>query len=146
MANQFFDHGKHTLGLGDLEFDTADWRCLLVMTGYSFATDRAVTSLSGSTTILANEYDGANYARQALANEAWTKDATNHRSELTCDPIVFSSLGPGSAQCVAAIIFVFITNDSDSYPFLDINDGGFPFDGTGSDNTINPDAEGLIQI
>lgn len=145
MANQFFNDGKHRLGLGDLEFDTADWRMILTMTGYVFATDKDITNLTGST-IVTNEYDGANYARQALANETYVKDAANNRSELNCDPIVFANLGIGTNQCIAAILYVHITNDTDSYPFLDINDGGFPFDGTGSDNTINPNAEGLVQI
>lgn len=145
MANQFFNNGKHLLGLGDLEFDTADWRLILTMTGYVFATDKDDNFLTG-TTIVANEYDGANYARQALANETYVKDAANNRSELNCDPIVFSNLGIGSFQCIAAILYIHVTNDADSSPFLDINDGGFPFDGTGSDNTVNPDAEGIVQI
>lgn len=145
MVNQFFNHGKHVLGLGDLEFDTADWRILLTMTGYVFATDKDVTVLAGAT-FVTNEYDGASYARQALANETYVKDAANNRSELNADPIVFSNLGIGTNQAIAAILFVQITTDADSFPFLDINDGGFPFDGTGSDNTINPNAEGLVQI
>ncbi len=145
MPNQFFNHGKHVLGLGDLEFDTADWRVILVMTGYVFASDKDIVDLTPST-ILTFEYDGASYARQVLASVTYVKDATNDRSELNSDPIVFSNLGIGTDPCIAAILYVDITDDTDSYPFLDINDGGFPFDGTGSDNTINPNAEGLVQI
>ncbi len=143
MANQFFNHGKHTLGLGDLEFDTADWRILLFMSNFVFATEKDDTNLS---TMTLDEYDGASYARQALANETYVKDASNNRSELNCDPIVFSNLGIGTRQCTGALLFQFITTDADHIPFLKIDDGGFPFDGTGSDNTINPNAEGLVQI
>lgn len=143
MVNQFFNHGKHTLGLGDLEFDTADWRILLFMSIFSFATEKDKVDLDA---MALDEYDGANYARQALANETYVKDAANDRSELNCDPLVFSNLGIGSRQCTGALLFEFITADTDHVPFLKIDDGGFPFDGTGSDNTINPDAEGLVQI
>lgn len=143
MVNSFFNHFKHQVGLAAVNFSTVDWRVLLTMSNYDYATEKDDSFLS---TMTLDECDGANYARQALASEAWTKDATNNRSELTADPVVFSALGAGTRQNESAVLYIHAGADSANIPALDMNEGGFPFDGTGSDNTITFDAEGVIQL
>lgn len=139
-----YNHAKHILGLGSLDLSSDDLRVLLVMSNTTADTEDNVTTISGITTL--DEYDGTGYARQALTGEAYSKDAANNRSEFTAAKTTFPTLGAGTRQCVGALVYKHVTDDTDSIPIAFVDAGGFPFDGTGTDVDITWNAEGLLQI
>lgn len=143
MANFWYNEAKRALLAGELDLDTDDLRVMLVMTNTTADTEDDANTISGFTTL--DEYDGSGYARQALANETISEDAANDRAEVDADDAVFASLGAGTRQAQAAIVFKHVTNDTDSVPIAFIDSGGFPFDGTGSNLTIQWNAEGILQ-
>lgn len=140
-----YTRGKYLLAKGDMDWDEAagDFRVLLVMSNTTADTEEDKTTISGFTTL--DEYDGANYARVALANQVVAEDTVNNRGEMSADAWVYTALGVGTRQAVGMVIFKFVTNDADSVPYVYNDTGGFPFDGNGGNVTITPNAEGLIQ-
>lgn len=127
---------------GDL--DAIDLRAALLMNGNNAVASRA-TAINVSDLTL-DEFDGANYARQALGSEALAKDAGNFRIELTAAATVWSSLGAGTKDVAGALLYRHVTNDTDSTVLAYYDDGGFPKPGTGSDFTVTWSAEGLLQL
>lgn len=146
--NFWYTHTIAEIGRGNIDLEAegtaGDLRVLLVMVGTSTGTERDVDVIDDFTTL--DEYDGTSYARQALANTSYDIDDPNFRVELTADPSVWTTLGVGSAQAEAAIIYLHVTDDTDSLPIAYIDEGGFPFDGSGSDITITWNAEGALQL
>ncbi len=139
----FYAHAAHLAGQGAIDYVNDDLRVVLVMANTTADSEKDVTTMDGFTTL--DEMDGANYARQALANEAWTKDAANARSELDADDVTFMSLGAGTRNVQAAIIYKHVTDDTDSIPIAYIDGTGFPFAASGGDETIAWNAEGILQ-
>lgn len=145
-----YAHFAHLLGTAGIDIEAAgaagQLKVVLVMTDTTAGTEKSVTNLAAFGDI--DEYDGANYARVTLTNTAWAKDVPNLRSELSCDPIVFPDLGAGSRQAQAALlVYDPGGGDANVVPMMWYDTGGFPFDGTGSDNTVNPHAsDGLLYI
>lgn len=145
MANFAYNHLKHLLATAGIDFGTADLRMLLVMSNTTVDTEDDAVNLAGFTTI--DEYDGANYARADLAGVSVAKDATNNRSEVTFTAPTFSSLGAGTRQCQAAVVYLHVDGTAaNDIPLFYIDTGGFPFDGSGTDVTISPNAEGALQV
>ena len=144
MANFWYNEAKRALAEGELDLVDNTLQVMLVMTNTTVDTEDDVNTLSGFTTL--DEYDGANYARGTIANLAIAEDTANDRAEIDGDNQVFASLGAGTRQCQAAVIFKFVTNDSDSVPIAYYDTGGFPFDGTGSNVTVQWNAQGILQI
>ncbi len=136
---------KRGLLAGEIDLATSgdDIRVMLVMSNTTADTEEDVTTISGFTTL--DEYDGASYARQTLTGEAVAADNTNDRGEFDATDATFSSIGAGTRQAVAAVVYKHVTNDTDSVPLAYIDTGGFPFDGNGGDVTIAWNAEGIIQ-
>ena len=93
-----------------------------------------------------DEYDGATYARIDIAGLAWATDAANERAEQDGTDSAWATLGVGLRQAVGMIVYLHVTNDTDSIPFLWIDTGGFPFDGNGSAVTSQWNAEGIWQL
>lgn len=143
MANFVYNEAKNQILTGGIDFASDDIRVLLVMSNTTAGAEDDKDTISGFTTL--DEYDGANYSRQALANEAVNEKAANDRAEFDGDDVTFSSLGAGTRQCQAAIVYKHVTNDSDSIPIAYIDTGGFPFDGNGGDVTIQWNADGIVQ-
>ncbi|MEO0629344.1 MAG: hypothetical protein AAFY46_01285 [Planctomycetota bacterium] len=140
-----YNHAKHLLATGALNLATADLRVALVMTNTTADTELDVTSLAGFSTL--DEMDGANYARQAFAGEALTKDAANNRTELDADDPVFASLGAGTRQVAGALVYQHVDGTpANDIPIAYYNGGGYPFDATGSDVTCQIDAQGFLQV
>ncbi|MEM7308920.1 MAG: hypothetical protein AAF682_19715 [Planctomycetota bacterium] len=150
MANFRYAHFAHLLGTAGIDLEAAaaagQIKVVLVMTNTTADTEQSVENLAGFTTL--DEYDGTSYARQTLTGTAWTKDVANLRSELTGNDSVFPTLGAGTRQCQAAIVaYDPGGGDANVVPLTYVDTGGFPFDGTGSDNTVGwDDAGGLIYI
>lgn len=126
---------------GDMDLNADDMRLVLCMTNTTADTD---VDADNTGTYTLDEMDGANYARQALANEAVNVDDTNDRAEFDADDVVINSLGNGTRQMQGFLIHEHITNDAGSFPFCwgdfssTINPGGSNF-------TIAWNAEGIAQ-
>lgn len=144
MANFWYNEAKRALAEGELDLVDDTLMVMLVMTNTTVDTEDDKNTLSGFTTL--DEYDGANYARGTIASLAIAEDSANDRAEIDGADQVFASLGAGTRQCQAAVIYKFVTNDSDSVPIAYYDTGGFPFDGTGSNVTIQWNAQGILQI
>lgn len=149
MANFWFPHALHQIGSGALNLGTQVLGVTLNEDVNTLRTDGAGgvdhTQLSGITT--PNYHPNADFAaNKQLANVQFLKDAANNRSELTADPTVFTSL-PNSGEDVGdAMVYARVTDETDSYGIAAFDTQGFPFTPTGSDNTINWNAEGVLQL
>ena len=144
MAAFTFNHAKHLLGQGAINLATADFRVKLLMTNTTVDTEDDATNLGEFTTI--DQMDGSGYADVATTGEVWAKDAPNNRSELDVADTVFPNLGAGTRQVQAALLYIEGATDADRIPCAYYDGGGFPFDATGSDVTIEWDQEGILQI
>jgi hypothetical protein len=130
------------LGLNNSTVWTGDIRALLVMSNTTADTDEDATFIADIGTL--DEYDGASYARVALTGEAFAVDTTNDRFGFDADAFVFAALAVGTRQCVGLLLYLHVTDDTDSKPLLYIDGTGFPFDGNGSDVTFTPNAAGVM--
>lgn len=146
MASFVYTPAKTLIGQGglDLREAGADIRVILVMTNTTGDTDQDAQYVGNITTL--DEMDGANYARQALANQAVNEDAANNRAEFDADDPTFASLGAGTRQVAGAIYYRHVTNDADSPLIAYVDSGGFPFAANGGNVTIQHNAEGIVQI
>lgn len=132
------------LGLLNPTVLTGDVRAALVMSNTTADTEVDAEFMAAFTTL--DEYDGASYARVALTTEAWAAVLASDRFKFSNDPIVWAALGVGSRQAVGIILYLHVTNDTDSKPLMYINGTGFPFDGNGEDVTYTPHADGTMYI
>jgi len=137
---------KKLLGQGSLDLREAggDIRVALVMSNTTADTDEDQALMSGFAVL--DECDGANYARKALVNQAVNEDDPNNRAEFVADDIVWTALGAGTRQNVGMIVYKHVGADGVNIPILYIGTGGFPFNGNGSDITVDWNAEGIAQI
>ena len=145
MANFVYTHAKYLLLNGALDFQEAgdDLRVLLVMTNTSADTEEDVDTIDAFSQI--DEYNGANYARQALASQTTTENETNNRGEFDATDSTFANLGAGVRQCQAAILYKHVTDDTDSIPIAYIDTGGFPFAGNGGNVVLGWNTGGILQ-
>jgi hypothetical protein len=148
VANFTYLDFLHRLGLGDFDLSAADWRVMLVMTNTTADTEDDAGTIDDFTTL--DEYDGTPYTRQALANEVYEKVAASNLSRLRCDPSTFTTLGvttPGARQVAGALIYIHVTDDTDSVPAFWYDQGGFPFTPSGLDLVLNYNAtDGFGQL
>jgi hypothetical protein len=145
MANFIYNESKRAIAAAEQDYDAPDdFRVLLNMTDTTVDTEDDVNTISAFTTL--DEYDGAGYARQALAGDALGEDAGNNRAEYDANDSVFSGLGVGTRQAQNHLMLEHVTNDTDSVPIVFGDTGGYPFDGNGGDVTIQWNAEGIIQF
>lgn len=145
MASFAYTPFKTDLMKGSFNLQEAgnDVRVILVMTNTTADTDQDAKFVGDIGTL--DEYDGASYARKALANQAVNEDDPNNRGEFDADDIVWTALGAGTRQAQAMVIYKHVTNDADSPLLAFIDSGGFPFSGNGGNVTIQWNAEGIIQ-
>lgn len=142
MASNVKNIAKGRTWSGDLDLNSDDLRLLLLMTNTTADTDVDADN-TGDYTL--DEMDGANYARQALGNEAVNVDDSNDRAEFDAEDVSIASLGNGTRQMQGALIHEHITNDAGSFPFVyvefssTINPGGSTF-------SIQWSAEGIAQL
>ena len=147
MANFAFTNFKRGLMEGEFDLNaTDDIRVLMVMTNTTIDTEEDVTSFVSVTTL--DEYDGSGYSSpgQALEGEVVAADTANDRGEFDATDEVFSTIGVGTRQAQAAVIYKFDTDLDTSIPLLYIDTGGFPFDGNGGDITFIWNAETILQL
>lgn len=139
MANSGYNIAAKKFIDGTLNWASADLRLLLVDAGYTFDKDHDFVD-----DVVADELSGTGYVRKTLAGEATSLDNVNDRAEGDADDVSWTGINAGTAK--AAIIYVQVTNDADSYLVCYIDTGGFPITTNGGDLTVQFNAEGVIQI
>ena len=146
MANFIYNEAKRALAEGEIDFGTGgtDLRVMLVMTNTTADTEFNVNTISGFTTL--DEMDGANYARIALSGEVVNEDVANNRAEFDASDVTWTSLGAGTRQVQALILYKHVGADSSNVPIAFIDTGGFPFSANGGNVTIQWNADGIVQI
>ena len=89
---------------------------------------------------------GTGYSRKTLAATSLTatRDDANDVTILDADDPSWTTLDEATIQ--AAIIYIFVTNDSDSVNVAYIDTGGFPFVTNGGTFTIQFNSGGIIQV
>lgn len=143
MASFWYTYAAQKIMNGTLDLDTHDIRCALLMSNTTADTENDAQTISGFTTL--DEMDGTNYARKTFASEAVNVDTTNDRGEFDAEDQTWTSLGAGTRAVAGALIFRFITNDTDAIPIAYIDTGGFPITANGGNLTITWNAEGILQ-
>ncbi len=128
--------------LMDLDEAGDDMRLLICMTNTTADTDIDADNTSGYTL---DEMDGANYSRQALANQVVGTDDTNDRAEFDADDVTINSLGNGTRQMQGFLIHEHITNDAGSFP-LCWGDFSSTINPGGSNFSIQWNSEGIVQL
>lgn len=148
MANFVYTPAKARLLSGDLDLNAHDIRVALVMTNTTADTEQDASVMDDFTTL--DEYDGANYARQEIANEAVNADTGNNRGEFDGDDIGWTALGAGTRQAQAMLLYRHVDGtDPNDQPIAYIDTTSpsvFPFAGNGGDVDVAWNAEGILQL
>lgn len=113
------------------------------MTNTTADTQEDAKFVSDITTL--DEYDGTNYARKAYASEAVAADNTNNRGEFDAADVQYATLGAGTRQAQARVIYKHVGADSSNLLIAFVDSGGFPFTGNGGNVDVTMNAEGLLQ-
>lgn len=144
----WYTPAKEILAKGDLDFDEAgnDIRVMLCMTNTTADTDQDAALVSAIGTL--DEYDGAGYARAALASQAVVRDDANNRAEIgATSPISFgATVAAGTRLAAGAMVYKHVGADSANIPIAWIDSGGFPINGGGGPFQLAINAEGLLQV
>ena len=139
MTNFWYPHAIHEIGRAQHDLGTADLRVMLLLAGTTAAVDdanRDVTAIDQFGTLAEHTAAG----RMVLANTVWSKDAAQNWSTLTADPTTWDPLpvAGGGEDVVSALLFLQITDDTDSFPVAYFDEGGYPVTPTGlTRHTIN---------
>jgi len=144
MTSFVYQRFKEKTAQAAVNWGSADFRLLLAMTNTTADTEKNANTISGFTTL--DECNGSSYARVDLAGVTLVRDDGNAIVYLDATDATFATLGAGTRQNQGAVLYVHVTNDTDSYPAAWIDSGGFPFDGTGANNVVQWNALGIVQI
>jgi hypothetical protein len=142
-----YNEFKRMLAEGEIDWSNDSTRFVLVMTDTTCDTEIDANTMGGFTAI--DYCDGTNHnktAGQIIANPTVTEDATNNRVELDGDNYTISSLGAGTRSNKALVLFHWDTNIGSSIPIAYIDQGGFPFNGDGTDLVVTWSDDGIIGI
>lgn len=139
MVNFAYPHAIDQIARGLLNIDTADLRVILLLTTTTARLDdanRDVTALDQFGTL--GEHVAA--GRQTLDNAVLAKVPAQNWSVLTADPNTWNPLplAGGGEDVQAALMYLHVTNDADSFPVAYVDEGGYPVTPTGlTRHTIN---------
>jgi hypothetical protein len=142
-----YNTAKVAVASGLLAWPTAPLNMLLVdaASGYGDIADPDVDFLSGlpAATI---ELATTGYARQPLAGLAVNRNDVDDRSEWIADDVVFPTLGTlvAGPTVAGAIVFVQVSDDTDSWPVLWLPDVAGTVNGT--DFTVTLDPSGIVRL
>lgn len=135
---------KSKLISGDIDLNADDIRVLLV--GATTTVDTEVDKEFIDDYAILDECNATNYVRKALTGEAVAPDLPNARGEFDANDVTWTALGNGTNfTIVGALVFKFVSDDSDSIPIAYIDSGGFPKGTNGSDFKITWNVEGILQ-
>lgn len=145
----WYTPAKERLAKGDLDFDEAgnDIRVMLCMTNTTADTEQDAGTIAAFTTL--DEYNGAGYARAALASQVVNRDDPNNRAEISAtSPISFgSTVAAGTRSAQGALVYRHVDGTAaNDQPIAWIDDGGFPVNGGGGPFELAINAEGLLQV
>ena len=100
---------------GTIDLDSNDMRVRLAMTNTTYDTETdSIAFIVDFTTD--DIHDGANYVDKALASETVTKNDTSDRGDFSANNLTWTALGAGTRNIAGALLYKFVTNDSDSIP------------------------------
>lgn len=119
-------------------------KTMLVMTNTTTDTEDDVNTVSAFATL--DEMDGSGYSRQTIGSQVVTEDAANNRAYFDGSDVTFTSLGAGTRQVQAAMVYKHVGADSSNIPLAFIDTGGFPFSANGGNVTIQWNANGIVQF
>lgn len=143
MASFVYQRAKELIATAALNLATADLRLALVMTNTTAHTAKTANTFAA---ITLDECNGANYARVDLAGVTGVRDDANLIWYVDAADAVFTNLGAGVRQNKAALLHVHNVTPGNEIPVAYIDQGGFPFDGTGASNTVQWAALGILQL
>lgn len=153
MANFIYNKAKELFAKGELDWESADLRLLLLRDTGTYQSnedkdhdflDHVLDASPGGGV----EISASGYARQTLAGKAVTLDLTNDWAKCDCDDIAFGALTAGQTV-IAAVLFVH-TGSNATAPLIAWIDtatgltGGFATNG--GTVTITIAADGLIKL
>lgn len=144
MPSTTFNIAKLKAAEGDLDWETADVRALLLKDG-AYAVDPD-DNFVADVIAGAAEYAGTNYVRAALANQTADRDDVSNWTICHADAVVWADLGEddlSDGDVDAAVLYVHVTNDADSWLI-----GHIPITGTpnGTDATLAEPADGWLRF
>ncbi len=144
MANFIYNEAKRAVAEAELDFGSggSTFKVALVMTNTTTDTEDDVNLMNGFTTL--DEMDGSGYSRQTIASQTVGEDAGNNRAYFDASDITFTSLGAGTRQVQAAILYKHVGADSSNIPIAFYDTGGFPFTANGGNVTIQWSANGIV--
>ena len=120
MASNIFNNFLQKL-LASYLVTGADIRCALLMTNTTADSDKDAINFVANITTL-DECDAAGYARVAIGTEASNVDDANDRAEFDGADVSFTGLGGDATRDIqGALIFKFVTDDTDSVPIAFID-------------------------
>lgn len=132
MASFVFNEFKRASAAGEIDLDDDDIRVALMMTNTTVDTENdGIVNLDDFATL--DEFDGANYVRKALANEAVAKDDGDDRAEFSADNVTWTALGAGTRDIAGVLVYYHNTDDASSVPIAWIEFSATP---DGNDFTI----------
>ncbi len=143
MASFAYTRALNNIMEAGINFNSADVRCMLVMTNTTVDTQEDTTTISGFTTL--DEYDGSGYSRQTLSSKLVTENTTNNRAEFSFANVTFSSVAAGTRAAEGALFYLHVTNDSDSVP-LWFDDFASNITGDGGDIELQVPANGALHL
>jgi len=143
MPNTYND-GLRRLADGTIQWGVSDMRAMCVTNGYTYDADHEFLDEGGANDPVDEEITNVNYARVTLANEIVIVDNGNNEVQLDADPWTWTNLAAGD-QPFAIIVYLFNALDT-AAPMLSYNALTAPPAPNGGDYTINPDAEGLVEL
>ncbi len=126
-----------------------DTRVALLLTTLDPSTLQDSAEFMSDLTPGTNEFNGANYTggpggagRKASANESFSIENANDRTEFTFDPLVWTALGAGTTNVGWAIMYVHNASDASAALI-----GYYPVNlpATGSNFTLTPHTDGTVQ-
>lgn len=146
MAVGFYNNGKENLCNGTIDWDDAGATVQLLLLddagSYTFDADHNVVN---DLTPGSNESSGTGYARKTISGRSVTQDDTNDWAKCDAtDPAVYTGADFGDVQ--AAVVFWFVTGDSDSILICYLDGASFPVTTNGGDLTIQFGANGVFTL
>lgn len=120
---KFFNTFKEKLVNGDIDLESADIRCMLTMDDaindcMTEEDEDFLDQFFSAAGVAIVEFDGTGHARTALATKAVSRDDATDIIKMTADDVTMSSLSAGTYAVNGVLVYVHVTNDTDSYPLL----------------------------
>jgi hypothetical protein len=158
MANFIYNTalGEIIAGTIDLVADTI--KVIPVTSTYVANRDDDVADAGGASDVVDAEIVATNYTggwggagRKTLASKTLTVDKTNDRVEFNCAAFSWTALGGATNATIAAYVVVKEGGANDTttrlIAYIDtLASGTLPLTTNGSDLTVTPNAEGLLQF